>query len=210
MKKLWSVFKTAAVEQNAVLVQFLGVCPALAVVTTAKNALFLGIAVTVVLLFSGLVVSLLRKFIPPSIRIVSYLVFLSSFVTVLKLLTEAYFPAVQASLGMFFPLIIVNCLLLGRAEAFASQNSPLPSLADGLGTGVGYTLVLTVAGAIRELLGSGTLLGGTALEWKIPAFEPISVFLLPAGALFVLGFLAAGVNALRSHLEEKGRRKEKK
>lgn len=207
-KKLLEVIRHSAIDQNATFVQLLGMCPTLAVTTSAKNGFSMGIAVTLVLILSGLIISLLRKFIPASVRIVSYIVIISAFVTAIQLLIKAFLPEIDAALGIFIPLIVVNCIILGRAEAFASRNTPLLSMADGLGTGLGFAMALTLVGAIRELLGSGTLLAGTPLEIRVPLYEPMLIFVLPAGAFLTLGFVTAGVNYLRLRKNEKNAKKE--
>jgi len=209
MKEWIRVIKKSALDQNPTFVQLLGMCPALAVTTTAKNGFAMGMAVTLVLICSNVIVSLLRKIIPSSIRIASYIVIISAFVTSIQLLIEAYLPEVNASLGLFIPLIVVNCIVLGRAEAFASKNPPFASALDGLGTGLGFGIALSVIGFFRELLGSGTVLGGTAWEIRMGFFEPISFFVLPAGAFLTLGFLVAAVNYVREKIRDRQFRKEK-
>ncbi len=209
MKQLISVFKKSALEQNATFVQLLGMCPTLAVTTTALNGLSMGLAVTLVLVCSNLMISLLRKIIPSSVRIASYIVIISAFVTALQLLVKAYLPAVDAALGIFIPLIVVNCIVLGRAEAFASKNGPLLSIVDGLGTGIGFGVALALVGFVREALGSGTLFAGTSFQITLPAFEPMLLFVLPAGAFLTLGFLVAAVNAIRNFRAERRFRKER-
>jgi len=179
----------------------LGLCPTLAVTTTGINGMGMGLATTFVLIFSNLFVSLLRKLIPPQVRIASFIVIIASFVVIVELIMQAYFYQLFKVLGIFIPLIVVNCIILGRAEAFASRNGPLASLADGLGIGFGFTISLFVLGCIRELLGSGTLLG-VAVMWS--GFEPFTFMLKPPGAFVALGILLAFMNLISSYQERKG------
>ena len=179
----------------------LGLCPTLAVTTTGINGMGMGLATTFVLIFSNLFVSLLRKLIPPQVRIASFIVIIASFVVIVELIMQAYFYQLFKILGIFIPLIVVNCIILGRAEAFASRNGPLASLADGLGIGFGFTISLFVLGCIRELLGSGSLLG-VAVMWS--GFEPFTFMLKPPGAFVALGILLAFMNLISSYQERKG------
>jgi len=179
----------------------LGLCPTLAVTTTGINGMGMGLATTFVLIFSNLFVSLLRKLIPPQVRIASFIVIIASFVVIVELIMQAYFYQLFKVLGIFIPLIVVNCIILGRAEAFASRNGPLASLADGLGIGFGFTISLFVLGCIRELLGSGSLLG-VAVMWS--GFEPFTFMLKPPGAFVALGILLAFMNLISSYQERKG------
>ena len=165
----------------------------------------MGLAVTVVLICSNVFISLLRKFIPSEIRIASYIVIVSGFVTAVQLLMQAYLPDLNRTLGLFIPLIVVNCIILARAESFASKQPVLPSAVDGLFMGVGYTIALTVLAAVRELLGAGTLLGFKVLP---DAFEPAIIFILPSGAFLTLGFLIALMNKLLSVRDGKKQKKE--
>lgn len=171
----------------------LGLCPTLAVTTTGINGIGMGLATTFVLLFSNLFVSLLRKLIPPQVRIASFIVIIASFVVIVELVMQAYFYPLFKILGIFIPLIVVNCIILGRAEAFASRNTPLVALADGLGIGLGFTLSLFVLGCIRELLGAGTILG-VSVMWS--GFEPFTFMLKPPGAFVALGILLACMNLI--------------
>ena len=191
--------KDGILYKNPILVQFIGMCPTLATSTSATNALAMGIAVTVVLAFSNLFISLLRKFIPSEVRIAAYIVIISAFVTVVEMVMHAYFVSLYSALGVFIPLIVVNCLILARAEAFASENPPIPSLWDGICMGVGFTVALTLLGAIREILGAGSIFGFTFL----PEIMHVSMLVLPAGAFIALGFLVAGMNKLMSKFAEK-------
>lgn len=191
--------KEGIIDRNPTFVQLLGTCPTLATTTSVKNAIGMGISTMLVLIFSNLFISLLRKFIPKEVRIACYIVVISGFVTALELLMKAFLPSLNASLGLFIPLIVVNCILLARAEAFASKNKPLPSMIDGFSTGVGFTLSLTVIGTVRELLGSGTFFGFPLMG---ESYQPMLIFVLPCGAFLTLGFLLAAVNALRNAMHE--------
>ncbi len=182
-------------KENAVFRLVLGMCPALAVTTSAENGLGMGLATTFVLLCSNLVVSLMRKLIPTRVRIPAFIVIIASFVTVVQLLMEAYFYGLYKALGIFIPLIVVNCLILGRAEAFASRNPLVSSLADGAGMGLGFTLALFVLGGVRELLGSGALLGVSLFG---AGYQPFLLMILPPGAFIALGILLAGMNRLEA------------
>jgi len=179
----------------------LGLCPVLAVTTTGINGMGMGLATTFVLVFSNLFVSLLRRFIPSQVRIASFIVIIASFVVIVELVMQAYFYPLFKILGIFIPLIVVNCIILGRAEAFASKNGPLASLADGLGIGLGFTISLFVLGCIRELLGSGTLLE-IPVMWS--SFEPFTFMLKPPGAFVALGVLLAAMNLISQVQARKG------
>ncbi|MBQ7173555.1 MAG: electron transport complex subunit E [Clostridia bacterium] len=205
MNKILKQFKEGLLDNNPTLVQLLGMCPTLATTTSVKNAFGMGLATTAVLICSNLFISLLRKFIPKQVRIAAYIVVISGFVTAVELLMRAYFYDLYKSLGLFIPLIVVNCIILARAEAFASKNKPLPSVIDGLSMGLGFTLALALLGAIRELLGSGKLFGYQILP---DAYEPITFFILPAGAFLTLGFLIALVQKIRNSVEDKKRLQE--
>jgi Na+-translocating ferredoxin:NAD+ oxidoreductase subunit E len=179
----------------------LGLCPTLAVTTSGINGMGMGLATTFVLVFSNLFVSLLRRFIPSQVRIASFIVIIASFVVIVELVMQAYFYPLFKILGIFIPLIVVNCIILGRAEAFASKNGPLASLADGLGIGLGFTISLFVLGCIRELLGSGTLLD-IPVMWS--SFEPFTFMLKPPGAFVALGVLLAAMNLISQVQARKG------
>ena len=179
----------------------LGLCPTLAVTTSGINGMGMGLATTFVLVFSNLFVSLLRRFIPNQVRIASFIVIIASFVVIVELVMQAYFYPLFKILGIFIPLIVVNCIILGRAEAFASKNGPLASLADGLGIGLGFTISLFVLGCIRELLGSGTLLE-IPVMWS--SFEPFTFMLKPPGAFVALGILLAAMNLISQVQARKG------
>lgn len=183
--------KKSVWAENAVFRLLLGLCPALAVTTSAENGLGMGLATTFVLVCSNIVVSSLRKVIPPKVRIPSFIVVIASFVTIVQLCMEAYFYDLHKALGIFIPLIVVNCLILGRAEAFASKNKFIPAVIDGVGMGIGFTLALFVLGAVRELFGSGTLLGISVFG---AGYQPLLLMILPPGAFIAMGFLLAAMN----------------
>ena len=194
------MFKEALFNKNPVLGQLLGMCSTLAVTTSAENSLGMGAATTVVLFFSNIFISLLRNFIPKQIRIASYIVIISGFVTTVQFLMQAYFDELDASLGLFIPLIVVNCIILGRAEAFASKNSvPLAAL-DGLFMGVGYTAALFVLGSIREIIGNGTFF---KVKLFGDSFEPVTMVSQAPGAFIILGCLIALMNFCLSHTKKK-------
>ncbi len=182
-------------RENAVFRLMLGLCPTLAVTTSAINGLGMGLATTFVLLCSNIVVSLLRKLIPGQVRIPAFIVIIASFVTVVQLVMEGYMYDLYKALGIFIPLIVVNCLILGRAEAFASRNSFVPSVVDGAGMGFGFTLALFILGAVREIFGSGTLFG---LGLFGAGFTPFLLMILPPGAFIALGILVGGMNRLEA------------
>lgn len=184
---------TGLIKENPVLTLLLGLCPALAVTTSAANGLGMGLSATFVLICSNMVVSSLKNFIPDKVRIPSYIVVIASFVTILGFLLKAYFPELDKSLGLYVPLIVVNCIILGRAEMFASKRSIVDSAFDGIGMGLGFTGALFLIGLIRELLGVGTIFGFAVTSNYI---EPMSVFMLAPGGFFVLGCLVALVNAV--------------
>ena len=185
---------------NPTFVQLIGMCPTLATTTSLINGFGMGLSVTAVLVGSNAVISLIKKLVPSKIRIASYVVVISGFVTLIEMLLKAYVPALADALGVFIPLIVVNCLILARAEAFASKNAVLPSVMDGFGMGLGFTLALSVLGAIREILGSGSICGFKFL----PSNYNILIFVLPAGAFITLGVLLGIINAVRLKKEEKG------
>ena len=191
-------FKDGLLTQNPVLVQLLGMCSTMAITTTLFNGIGMGLCVTIILICSNVVISLLRKVIPSKIRIAAYVVVIAGFVTIVDLLMQAYLPALSESLGIFIPLIVVNCIILGRAEAFASKNSVAASALDGVFQGLGYTIVLVVMCVVRELLGSGTFGGGIlgvdgAGIRIIPEQFPAMMMILPVGGFLTLGVLIAVV-----------------
>jgi len=185
-------FTKGLVKENPILVLLLGCCPTLATTTSAINGMSMGLATTFVLIMSNLVISLLKNFIPDKVRIPCFIVVIASFVTIVQLVMQAYVPDIYETLGLFIPLIVVNCIVLGRAEAFASKNPVWPSMLDGAGMGLGFTLALTVLGCIREFLGNGTIFSLRIL----PETANILLFILPPGAFICLGFLIAIVNKL--------------
>lgn len=204
MKKLLKQLKAGILDNNPVLVQLLGMCPTLATTTNAKDAIGMGLAATAVLIFSNLFISLLRKFIPKQVRIAAYIVIISGFVTMVELLMKAYLYSLYASLGIFIPLIVVNCIILARAEAYASKNKPLPSMIDGLAMGLGFTFALVLVATVRELLGKGSFMNLQLLgNW----YSPVQLLVMPAGAFLTLGFVIAVVQKVRNTVEEKNRLK---
>ena len=182
------------IKENPTLVLILGMCPTLAVTTSAINGGGMGLTTTAVLMFSNLLISLLRNFIPDRVRIPAYIVVIASLVTIVQFVLQAYLPSLNEALGVYIPLIVVNCIILGRAESYASKNGAVSSFFDGLGMGLGFTLALTILGAFRELLGAGTVFGYTVLPESI--FTPITIFILAPGAFFVLSCLVAIKNRI--------------
>lgn len=195
------------IYKNPVLVQLLGLCSMLAITTSIKNAIGMGAAVTAVLICSNLLISLLRKIIPNEVRIASFVVIISGFVTIVELLIKAYLPALDKSLGVFIPLIVVNCIILARAESFASKNGPIASILDGLTMGIGYTLALLLISAVREILGNGTFAG---IQIFGENFKPMLIAILPAGGFIILGILIAAVNKLLSVAKDRQKVKARK
>lgn len=191
--KNWKVFLNGLVKENPTFVLLLGMCPTLGTTSSALNGMSMGLATTFVLICSNIVIALLKNLIPDKVRIPAYIVVIASFVTLLQMLMQAYLPSLYASLGLFIPLIVVNCIILGRAEAFAAKNTALPSLFDGVGMGLGFTWALTLLGAVRELLGTGAVFGFTLL----PSATNMLVFVLAPGAFIVLGYLIAIVNKIK-------------
>jgi len=183
--------KNGIIKENPIFVQLLGMCPTLAVTTSALNGLGMGLATTTVLIGSNIVIASLRKLIPNKIRIPVFIVVIATFVTLIDMFMHAYALELYKSLGLFIPLIVVNCLILGRAESYASKNSVVPSIFDAVGMGIGFTIALTVLGMVRELLGSGSLFGATIFGGS---FEPALIMILPPGAFLALGFLIGLVN----------------
>ena len=187
------IIKNGLITENPTFVQLLGMCPTLAVTTSVINAIGMGLSATFVLIFSNIAISAIRKVVPSKIRIASYIVIIATFVSIIEMMLKAYLPDIASSLGMFIPLIVVNCIILARAESFASQNGVLPSAVDGLAMGLGFTLGLTVLGTVREILGNGTIL-------NIPlfgeSFKPAIIFILSPGAFITLGTILAVKNAI--------------
>ena len=188
---LKSVFLNGVITENPTFRLVLGTCPTMAVTTSATNGIGMGAAATFVLVGSNIVISLLRNFIPDKIRIPSFIVVICTFVTMVQMFMQAFLPSLYSSLGIFLPLIVVNCIILARAEAFASKNTVLHSAADGIGMGIGFTLALTLIGSIREILGNGTIFGATVFG---ASFKPMLLLILPAGGFIVYGLLLALFN----------------
>jgi Na+-translocating ferredoxin:NAD+ oxidoreductase subunit E len=192
---LFKEFSKGIHSQNPVFKQALGLCPTLAVTNSVENGLGMGLAATFVLICSNVLIALLKKMIPQKIRIPIYIVIIASFVTIVDLSMAGFLPALHKSLGIFVPLIVVNCIILGRAEAFAGKNNVGRSLIDGIGMGVGFTYALVLLGAIRELLGNGSLLGIPIMS---QSFEPVLIMILPPGAFLTIGFALAFFNWLEN------------
>ena len=205
-------FKDGLLDKNPVFVQLLGMCSTLAITTSLFNGIGMGAAVTIILICSNVLISALRKVIPSQVRIAAYITIIAGFVTVVDLLLKAFIPALSESLGVFIPLIVVNCIVLGRAEGFASKNGVLASAVDGLCQGIGYTVALVITCVIRELLGSGTFGGGLLNGGEgiriIPEGIPAMQMVMPVGGFLVLGFVIAGSQALIAHMEKKNKKKE--
>ena len=187
------------IKENPTFVLMLGMCPTLAVTTSAVNGLGMGLSTTVVLIFANLIISIFRKQIPNEVRIPAFIVIVASLVTIVEFLMKAYFQSLSAALGVYIPLIVVNCLILGRAESFASKNGPVPSIFDAVGMGLGFTAGLTIIGIIRELLGNASVFGVDL------GFTPIAIFGRAPGAFLVLGALVAVMNIVRKKMDEKGK-----
>lgn len=206
-------FREGLLTKNPVTVQLLGMCSTLAITTSLFNGLGMGLSVTVILICSNVLISALRKVIPGEIRIASYIVIIAGFVTMVDLLLQAFLPELSKNLGVFIPLIVVNCIILGRAEAFASKNGVLASAVDGLCQGIGYTIALVIMCVIRELLGSGTFGGGILRGGEgiriIPEGYPAMQLIMPVGGFLTLGFVIAGSQKLMKHLQKKEREGQK-
>ena len=202
MNKIAERLYNGIVKENPTFVLTLGMCPTLAVTTSAKNGLGMGLTTMVVLALSNAFISLLRKVIPDKVRIPAFIVIIASFVTVMELLLEGFLPSLYDALGIYIPLIVVNCIILGRAEAYASKNPVLPSLFDGIGMGLGFTIALTMIGAVRELLGAGQIFGMTVMP---SGYVPVSIFIMAPGAFFVLAMLTAIQNQVKINGEKKGK-----
>lgn len=198
-KSLTKEFSKGLIAENPVLRLVLGTCPTLATTTSVESAVGMGLAASVVLVCSNIVISALRKVIPDKVRIPAYIVIIASFVTIVQMAVKAFMPALDEQLGVYLPLIVVNCIILGRAEAFASKNPVLASAVDGLGMGVGFTAALFLMGAVREIMGAGTFYG---LSVPFLSENPMLIFILPPGGFFVYGILMAVVNRLA---EKKGK-----
>ncbi len=205
----WKNFSKGFLKENPVFVLFLGLCPTLGVTTSAINGLGMGLATTFVLVMSNLVVSIIKSQIPDKVRIPSFIVIIASFVTIVELTMQAYLPSLFEQLGLFIPLIVVNCLVLGRSEAFASKNNLLSAIIDGLGMGLGFSMALTILGGVREILGSGAIFGWKIAEGFAKIFNPetayqqgdgMLVFVLAPGAFIALGYLIVLMNKLSKKL----------
>lgn len=192
--KIRKVLFNGLINENPTFVMMLGMCPTLAVTTAAINGIGMGLSTTVVLVLSNLFISLLRNVIPNKVRIPAYIVIIASFVSIIQLLLKAYLPEIDAALGIYIPLIVVNCIILARAEAFAAKNGPISSIFDGIGMGLGFTIGITVIAAFREILGNGTVFGIHILP---ASYEPIAIFVLAPGAFFVLAILTAIQNKFK-------------
>ena len=193
MNKNLGYFTNGLIKENPTLRLVLGTCPTLAVTTAAINGIGMGISATIVLVCSNLAISLLRNIIPDKVRIPAFITIIAGFVSVVQMLVKAFLPSIDKALGIYLPLIVVNCIILARAEMFASKNPVLPSVLDGLGMGIGFTAVLTLMGAIREFLGAGTIF---SLPVTSEFISPMIIFLLPPGGFFVFGMLVAASNAI--------------
>lgn len=201
-KELRAILLNGILNENPTFRLVLGMCPTLAITYQASNGIGMGLATTFVLVFSNLVISLLRNLIPEKIRIPSFIIIIATFVTIVEMVMHAFVPDLYDTLGVFISLIVVNCIIFARAESFAFKNPPLPSIMDGLGMGLGFTLAITLLSCIRELLGSGTIFGSQIMpEW----FEPMGIVVQPAGGFIILGLLLATVTGLSARAQ---RRKE--
>lgn len=183
------------IKENPTFVMMIGMCPTLAVTTSASNGIGMGLTTTVILMASNMMISMLRKMIPDGVRMPAYIGVVASFVTIVEFLLKAYLPALYSALGIYIPLIVVNCIILGRAEAYAGKNPVLPSLFDGIGMGLGFTIGLFSIGAVRELIGAGEILGFRILP---TSYEPVTIFIMAPGAFFVLALLVALQNKVRN------------
>ena len=201
MNKAAERLHNGLVKENPTFVLMLGMCPTLAVTTLAVNGIGMGLTTTVILALSNVMISALRKVIPDGVRMPAYIVIVASFVTIVQFLLQAYLPNLYDSLGIYIPLIVVNCIILGRAEAYASKNPVIPSFFDGLGMGLGFTVGLTAIGIVRELIGSGKIFGFQVMP---SAYEPVTIFILAPGAFLVLTLLVALQNRVKRSLEKKG------
>lgn len=195
MNKYLERLYNGIIKENPTFIIMLGMCPTLAVTTSGMNGIYMGLTTTVVLAMSNLFISALRKHIPDKVRIPAYIVIVASFVTIVQLLLEAYIPVLNEKLGIYIPLIVVNCIILGRAEAYAAKNSVGLSLFDGIGMGIGFTAAITIIGTIREVIGAGTIFG---YKFTPASFEPVTIFVLAPGAFFVLSVLTALQNKFKA------------
>ena len=202
--------KNGLIDENPIFVLMLGMCPTLAVTTSATNGIGMGLSTTFVLVMSNMLISMLRKIIPDSVRMPAFIVVVASFVTIVDFLLEGFVPSLYDSLGLYIPLIVVNCIILGRAESYASKNKVLPSIFDGLGMGLGFTVALIAIGIVREILGAGQIFGYQILPLADAAtgkagYTPITIFILAPGAFLVLAGLAALQNKVKINMEKKGK-----
>ncbi len=210
MNKYTERLYNGIIKENPTFILMLGMCPTLAVTTSAINGVGMGLSTTIVLVMSNLMISLLRKIIPDRVRMPAFIVVVASFVTIVQFLMEGFTPDLYASLGLYIPLIVVNCIILGRAESYASKNPVGPSIFDGIGMGLGFTIALTLIGIFREILGAGQIFGAQVLPLADAAagkagYTPITIFILAPGAFFVLAILVAVMNIVRERAEKKGK-----
>ncbi len=203
MSKCFERLYNGLIKENPTFVLMLGMCPTLAVTTSATNGLGMGLATTVVLIMSNLLISMLRKMIPDSVRMPAFIVVVASFVTIVQFLLEGFVPSLYDSLGLYIPLIVVNCIILGRAESYASKNPVLPSVFDGIGMGLGFTVGLTSIGIVRELIGAGEIFGKRVMP---NSYEPVTIFILAPGAFFVLAGLTALQNKVKLEAGKRGKK----
>ena len=204
-QSLRGVFLNGILNENPTFRLVLGTCPTLAVTTSAINGVGMGLAATFVLIFSNMVISMLRNFIPDKVRIPAFIVVIATFVTVVQMVMQAFVPSLYDALGIFIPLIVVNCIILARAEAFASKNGVVASAVDGLGMGLGFTLALTLMGSIRELIGNGSIFGLSILG---ASYEPMLLFVLAPGGFITFGLMLGIINAITEHRAKKRAEKE--
>ena len=202
MNKITERLHNGIIKENPTFVLMLGMCPTLAVTTSAINGLGMGLTTMVILAMSNMMISALRKIIPNEVRVPAFIVIVASFVTIVQFLLQGYIPSLYDSLGIYIPLIVVNCIILGRAEAYASKNPVIPSLFDGVGMGLGFTVGLTSIGAVRELIGAGQIFGFSVMP---SAYEPITIFILAPGAFLVLALLTAAQNRVKRNAKKKGK-----
>ena len=202
MSKFFERIYNGIIKENPTLIQTLGMCPTLAVTTSAFNGVGMGLTTTVVLILCNVLIAALRNFIPDKVRIPGFIVVIATFVTLTELLLKAFIPVLDQALGLYIPLIVVNCIIMGRAEAYAAKNSVMLSLFDGIGMGLGFTIALTIIGGVREIIGAGQFFGIQVM----PAFyEPVTIFILAPGAFLVLGFLVAAQNKININNEKKAK-----
>ena len=206
-KTFWSALLNGLLFENPTFVLMVGMCPTLAVTTAASNAIGMGLSTTVVLVCSNLFISLLRNLISDKIRIPAFIVVIASFVTIVEMMLKAYMPDLSATLGLYIPLIVVNCIIFARAEAFAFKNGPILALGDGLGMGLGFTFAITLLSVIREVIGNGTFFGATVMP---AGYQPMAIMLQVPGGFVTLGLLLVAVNALRKMADKKSAKKEAK